>query len=240
MKKIRIVGLLLVLVLITSSFVGGTFAKYTSTATGSDKAVIAKWHIMVDNTDIATEQEFTFDLFKTIQDDPDPVIGGSDDLHVDNAASNVAETPQIIAPGTGGAFNLVVKNLSQVYAEYDLNLAINFENMPQDAQGELTVPLEFKAMCGNEVLTDWTDTISNLNFENRQLAYADHSTEADDETITIFWRWRFEQFEANAEDDVKAEKDGIDTLLGIAAQTAPPATPPTVTVTATVLAEQVD
>jgi hypothetical protein len=43
MKKTRIMGLLLVLVLVTSCFAGGTFAKYTSVATGSDEANVAKW-----------------------------------------------------------------------------------------------------------------------------------------------------------------------------------------------------
>ena len=50
MKKnrlMRIAALLLVLTLATSCFVGGTFAKYTSTATGSDTATVAKWDIQL-------------------------------------------------------------------------------------------------------------------------------------------------------------------------------------------------
>ena len=58
MKKTRIVGLLLVFVLVTSCFVGGTFAKYASKATGSDTATVAKWSIFAgssnDNQEIAT------------------------------------------------------------------------------------------------------------------------------------------------------------------------------------------
>ena len=49
MKKFRIVTVLLALCLITSSFVGGTFAKYVSEASGSDTAVVAKWSIKYQN-----------------------------------------------------------------------------------------------------------------------------------------------------------------------------------------------
>lgn len=42
-KLMRAALLLLVLTLITSCFVGGTFAKYTTSATGSDTARVAKW-----------------------------------------------------------------------------------------------------------------------------------------------------------------------------------------------------
>ncbi len=42
-KTMRAAALLLALTLITSSFVGGTFAKYTTTTTGSDSARVAYW-----------------------------------------------------------------------------------------------------------------------------------------------------------------------------------------------------
>lgn len=40
-KAMRTAALLLVLVLMTSCFVGGTFAKYTTTASGSESARVA-------------------------------------------------------------------------------------------------------------------------------------------------------------------------------------------------------
>lgn len=42
-KTMRVAGLLLALVLVTSCFVGGTFAKYVTSGHGNDSARAAKW-----------------------------------------------------------------------------------------------------------------------------------------------------------------------------------------------------
>ena len=65
---VRLVAVLAVTMMFTMCFVGGTFAKYTSSATGTDTATVAKWSFKVGETDIATTDTFTFDLFKTIKD----------------------------------------------------------------------------------------------------------------------------------------------------------------------------
>ena len=57
-KFMRAALLLLVLTLITSCFVGGTFAKYTTSANGSDSARVAKWGFN-DSTSVSLT-----DLFK--------------------------------------------------------------------------------------------------------------------------------------------------------------------------------
>lgn len=46
-KTMRVAGLLLALVLVTSCFVGGTFAKYVTSGTGADHAKVAKWGVKV-------------------------------------------------------------------------------------------------------------------------------------------------------------------------------------------------
>ena len=46
-KLMRAALLLLVLTLITSCFVGGTFAKYTTSEKGSDTARVAKWGVEI-------------------------------------------------------------------------------------------------------------------------------------------------------------------------------------------------
>lgn len=211
--------------------VTGALAKYTSATTGSDKVQVAKWEFTVDGVDIAnaTEQVITFDLFNTIQDDNAPVIGGADDANVDNAADTDADTIQLIAPGTGGAFDLVVKNLSQVDAEYDMDLNIT--------KSDSTIPVEFMAKVGDTTLVDWTYDLDDLDFTNRQLAYLGQGTDVDNETITIYWRWAFEQPVGAGETYADlAAADEADTLLGIAAQAAAP----TILVDVAILATQVD
>ena len=44
---LKLAGILLALVLVTSCFVGGTFAKYVTTGTGSDSARVAKFGVTV-------------------------------------------------------------------------------------------------------------------------------------------------------------------------------------------------
>ncbi len=86
-KLMRAALLLLVLTLITSCFVGGTFAKYTTSATGSDTARVAKWGFKGAST-INLD-----DLFQSVyykhegETDKETVKSTTDD---------------VIAPGTAG------------------------------------------------------------------------------------------------------------------------------------------
>lgn len=80
-KFMRAALLLLVLTLITSCFVGGTFAKYTTSANGSDTARVAKWGFQPTTITMT-------DLFKTAYDKTVKAV--------DNPQSDV------IAPGTNG------------------------------------------------------------------------------------------------------------------------------------------
>lgn len=75
-KLMRAALLLLVLTLITSCFVGGTFAKYTTSASGQDSARVAKWGF--NNASVVLT-----DLFNTNY-------------------NNVLGTENVIAPGTKG------------------------------------------------------------------------------------------------------------------------------------------
>ncbi len=54
-----------VLTLVTASLVGGTFAKYTSTVSGTGTATVAKWAIAMKQNDAAASENFTFNLANT-------------------------------------------------------------------------------------------------------------------------------------------------------------------------------
>lgn len=77
-KLMRAALLLLVLTLITSCFVGGTFAKYTTSANGSDSARVAKWGFQPTTITMT-------DLFKDAYD------------------TTVKSAVDVIAPGTMGS-----------------------------------------------------------------------------------------------------------------------------------------
>lgn len=92
MKKnvfMRAALLLLVLTLITSCFVGGTFAKYATTVSSADNARIAHWGWNATTIDLG-------DLFK--------VSYATDDTTTYNGANSVDSVQSdVIAPGTHGS-----------------------------------------------------------------------------------------------------------------------------------------
>ena len=201
----RAAGVMLVLTLILSCTVFGTMAKYTSAVSGSDAAQVAKWHFEVNDLNFATSnaQTMAFDLFETINE-----------ADTTTAEANVSEG-KLIAPGTGGSFELVIENLSQVDAEYTLNLTeTNTSN----------IPLQYSLDKNT-----WTDDLSAINADQTDVAIA---KESGSNTVVVYWRWNFE----GGEGAHAGQTDVTDTALGIAAQT----TAPSVTIAVSLVATQVD
>ena len=185
---VRLVAVLAVIMMFTMCFVGGTFAKYTSSATGTDSATVAKWDIRVNGSEISTSNTFTFDLFQTITD--------SD---LTSAETDIAPADgSIIAPGTSGKFSIAIQNLSQVNAKY----AIDYTVTKTD-----NIPVEFSTNG-----TDWKTNINQLNVTDDAIGLG------TEETVTVYWRWRFEA--GRDELDTSLGKDGTATLTVVANVTA--------------------
>lgn len=87
-KLMRASGILLVLTLITSCFVGGTFAKYVSKGEGNDSARVAKWGVVVTGAGDAFSKEYATD----------------DETVKDSIGVSVKSDVAVIAPGTSGEF----------------------------------------------------------------------------------------------------------------------------------------
>lgn len=162
-NKFFMLGIVTVLVAVLSlTFVSNTFAKYTSTVTGSDTAKVAKWAFTIEAEKFGKEgkaftEKFAFNLFDSIVD----TVDGNPDAHV---AANV------IAPGTKGTFDLNITNNSEVNATYEIDFTVtNGSN----------IPLEFTV--------DGADNGNTLtNIEAVELAKGASTT------ITIAWEWPFE------------------------------------------------
>ncbi len=173
MKKrsimIRVMAVLSVVMMFTICFVGGTFAKYTSSGSGSDTATVAKWSFKVGETDVATENEFTFNLFNTVKD-----TGGADETDISPADGT------IIAPGTQGSFDLILKNESEVTAQYAIDYTVTNTN---------NIPVEF-SVDG----TNWTSELTDVTATEATKLQAKNDTNSDTTTITIQWRWVFENY----------------------------------------------
>ncbi|HSN93575.1 MAG TPA: hypothetical protein VLR89_00775 [Anaerolineaceae bacterium] len=105
MKKntlLKLAGALLVLTLITTTLVSGTYAKYVTTVTASGTATVAKWVATLDTKGTTnTTYTTTFDLFKTFSDTGvagkllAPGTTGSFDMAYDTAGSQVARNVKI-------------------------------------------------------------------------------------------------------------------------------------------------
>ena len=99
---LRAAGLLFALVLITSCFVGGTFAKYVTTGSGHESARVAKFGVTMSvATDTAFKQKYTTGG-TTI---PGP---GSINYSVEYSGNG---NENLVAPGTKGS-NFVVLSIS--------------------------------------------------------------------------------------------------------------------------------
>ena len=161
---VRLVAVLAVVMMFTMCFVGGTFAKYTSSATGTDSATVAKWSFKVGETDIATTDTFTFDLFKTIKD--------SDGINNETEMNPVDGS--IIAPGTQGSFDLVLTNASQVTAQYAIDYTVTNNN---------DIPVKFSVDGG----TTWTNDLADVAASDSTKLAANSGTT----TIKVQWKWDF-------------------------------------------------
>lgn len=111
MKKnwfLRIAGIMLALAMITSCFVGSTFAKYITKATGEDGARVAKWGVLIGiegtafGDEYAAEDESYLDAGGEISvksDNGDKVVapGTSSELLDANLIAHVTGTPEVAA-----------------------------------------------------------------------------------------------------------------------------------------------
>ena len=105
-----------VLTLVTASLVGGTFAKYTTTANGTGTATVAKWAIAMKQNDTAiSNNTFTFDLA--------------------NTNTNAATASGKIGPESQGAIKMTIDGTgSEVGYAYDITF---------DTTGLGSVPVKF-------------------------------------------------------------------------------------------------
>jgi len=161
-KYIKFTVFILLITIVAFTLVSGTYAKYTSSVTGSDTATVAKWSIKVGGKDIAQKEAVTFDIFNTITNEDG------------TAEENVAKTDgTLVAPGTMGSFKIALKNESEVTAEYKTTYEV-------EANG---IPLEF-ALDPNGT---WSSDISTIN----DTAFTKLAMNAETNTTTVYWRWAF-------------------------------------------------
>lgn len=208
----RAAVLMLALVLITSCFVGGTFAKYVTSGSGSDTARVAKFGVQISATDGG--------MFQTAYNADDATTAGAITQTVKSSDSD-----KLVAPGTSGdntsTFSIMGK--PEVAVNVKLELAVNEEvflkaggykdytSSPYTGNFNLAnnyYPVVFSLKQGGTEVAS-----GNLNDIKTYLAGVSKAYEANTDlstkfgTYTLSWKWDFDNSGAGT-------NDKADTLLG--------------------------
>lgn len=230
-KLPKLAALLLVLTLVTTCFVSGTFAKYVTEGEGEDTARVAKWGV---------EVEVTGDGFKTEygKDDGDSSVSGS------TVISSTGD--KVVAPGTSGTFGgISITGTPEVAVKIDTTADVKLEGWNIAPGGEFYCPLVFT--IGDEKINGLNYSKSTAggqnSFENAiKTAIQDATSReygagtdlsAAGEDITYSWTWPFE----SAEGTETNQDDELDTLLG---DNAAKGSAPTISITVTTTVTQID
>ena len=207
---LRAAVLMFAFVLITSCFVGGTFAKYVTGGSGTDSARVAKFGVTVTANGTMFAKEYATD----------------DQTVVGTIAKSVISTDKVVAPGTKSNGDFVAATITgtpevAVRVSYKLDTAtLQLENW-KDGDGKFYCPLVFKVKTpdGNTVISGMefqTAEAMKAALVNAVAAYTKDYAPGTDlsgmaaDTLAISWEWPFE----TGTDTDKPANNVKDTFLG--------------------------
>ena len=211
-RMMRLASILLVCVLLTTSVIGGTFAKYITTDNDTDTARVAKWGVTVDvEVDGAFATEYDADT-KDLKDVAEAAI-----------TKTVASTDKVLAPGTKGTLlsKATITGTPEVAGKVTKVATVDLGDK-WVVDGAYYCPLIINKVDGKDYTSveDFEDAIeASLNEEFYFSANADIGA-----TKTVAWEWPF---------STSADNDKKDTALGDAHNA-------TISFTYTITVEQVD
>lgn len=235
-RTLRAAVLMLALVLITSCFVGGTFAKYVTSGDAGDNARVAKWGVSITAHD-------TGDVFAKEYD----AIAGQDNTVIAGGEYKV------IAPGTkkDNAALVTLSGKPEVSVQVTYN-AEHFSltgNWIGDENNTFYCPLIIKVTgkVGDAVKTETINCVEKTSAAEVETAVknavaacsatygpnTDLSTVAGD-GLKISWEWPFEGTANQGQTDAK------DTYLGNQAATATGLDIPAIHIPVTATVTQID
>lgn len=204
---LKLAGILLALVLVTSCFVGGTFAKYVTGGTGSDSARVAKFGVTVTANGSTFAEEYA-----------------TNDETVGTITKSVvsSERKKVVAPGTkGDMVSMTLSGSAEVAVKvtykatvdlgekwvadgvYYCPLVITVNN--KDINGlDYENATDFAAAVKAEIDGYTKNYVANINFDG------DQAEKYKNDSLKVSWRWNFEEthFAKGDQTDVK------DTYLG--------------------------
>lgn len=229
-KLMRASGILLVLTLITSCFVGGTLAKYVTSGEGNDSARVAKWGVVV---------EVEGNGFRTSY--------GKDDINSNIKGKTVISADgKVVAPGTKGTFGgVTITGTPEVAVKIDTTAEVELSGWNVGADDEFYCPLKFTV--GDQTVNGLDFSKSTAGGEDSfqsaiKKAIEDATTQEVEagtdlstigDSITYSWEWPFEGGTGTA----TAQDDVLDTKLG---DNAANGSAPTISIDVTTTVTQID
>lgn len=222
-RMMRLASALLILTLLTTCMISGTFAKYTTQATGEDTARVAKWGVTVN---------VTSDLFADAYKDTSVEYNG-----ITATVKASAENQNIVAPGTTGT-GLGVTSGGAPEVSYEMKIKLDntakmpsLKYTPKDAtDASIYEPVKFSVLNDTTLikgdmtladlitLFDGTNVIYKYDVGTKKY-YVDSDGDGIIDTtglnacpnIQIKWEWAFE---TGTDGTTKAFGDKLDTILG--------------------------
>lgn len=199
MKKntmMRIASILLIAVLVSTSAISGTYAKYVTSGTGTDTARVAKFGVEVTASGETFAKQYT-------------------DVAGDNGVQVVSSTEdKVVAPGTRGSLATVsVTGKPEVVTQitYDAELTLSGWEIPNTTE---YCPIIFTIngddyTIGDKTVADFADSVEAAieAITNVYAANQDLSQVNDD--LSVSWRWEFEENTLAG-----YQTDAKDTILG--------------------------
>ena len=189
-RMMRLASLLLVCVLLTTSVISGTFAKYTTSVNASDTARVARWGI--DST-----ANVAFDLF-------DPTYGET---------VNSQYGDNVIAPGTTKTETVKLTYVGQEIAP-EVDYTIDLDVVAEESGVAATIANNpnIDWLFNGVWFDSWDAMIAAINGYHEKVE-ANNLPAIANAGVQVGWNWKFET-------DGDTAQDIMDTNMGNAAELA--------------------
>ena len=225
MKKnvmMRVASIMLVLVLMSSSVISGTFAKYVTSGTSQDTARVAKFGVVVTGA---------ANMFNNVYETDDGIFSETNSVV---SAGAINGRVKLVAPGTNGNLTdvkITGKPEVAVRVTYDATLDIGGWNLNGAGYySPIIITVETEKICGlhygSEALFEAAVKTAIANCNKDYAANTDLSTIVS-EGPTVSWEWAFDAEDHNLicphADANVLNTDAWDTILGNQAAAYAPA-----------------
>ena len=207
-KMMRLASVLLVLVLLTTSVISGTFAKYTTSASSEDSARVAYWGFQSSNTmDLSGLFAASYSNVKAqnVKDIMAPGTQGSAKFAFayDESVKANGSDLTMTGPEVAYDFTVAVEASCDEMIKNNKNIVWKLDN---NGQTELTwdeLIAALKNLSGDQSGT------KRYNPGELPAAFT-----TSDDTHTIYWEWKFEGAETYTVGDETLTQDEYDTYMG--------------------------